>query len=59
MYKTPVTNNEPTIFSNTISKSRISSLCNDRNNPFHFACRKWYLYNNPQCLYGIITPIQT
>ena len=23
--------------------------CNDLNNPFHFACRRWYLYNNPQC----------
>ena len=23
--------------------------CNDRRIPFHFACRKWYLYNNPQC----------
>ena len=23
--------------------------CNDRNNPFHFACRQWYSYNNPHC----------
>ena len=23
--------------------------CNDRYNPFHFACRKWYLHNNPPC----------
>ena len=22
--------------------------CNDRRNPFHFACRQWYSYNNPQ-----------
>ena len=22
--------------------------CIDKNNPFHFACRKWYLFNNPQ-----------
>ena len=22
--------------------------CNDRRKPFHFACRKWYLYNSPQ-----------
>ena len=22
--------------------------CNDRNIPFHFACRKWYFFNNPQ-----------
>ena len=21
--------------------------CNDRGNLFHFACRRWYLYNNP------------
>ena len=21
----------------------------DRNNPFHFACHKGCLYNNPQC----------
>ena len=27
----------------------IETFCNDRRNPFHFACRKWYLYNNPQC----------
>ena len=25
--------------------------CNDLNNPFHFACHQWYLYNNP----GILT----
>ena len=23
--------------------------CNDLNNPFHFACRKYCLYNNPHC----------
>ena len=22
--------------------------CNVRNNPFHSACRRWYLYKNPQ-----------
>ena len=27
----------------------IQTHCNNRNNPFHFACRKWYLYNKPQC----------
>ena len=27
----------------------IPTHCNDRRNPSHFACRKWYLYNNPQC----------
>ena len=26
----------------------IQTHCNDRNNPFHLACRKWYLYNIPQ-----------
>ena len=34
-----------------ISQNRdyIQTHCNDRRNPFHFACRQWYLYNNPQC----------
>ena len=26
----------------------IQTHCNDRRNTFHFACRQWYLYNNPQ-----------
>ena len=26
----------------------IQTFGNDRRNPFHFACRQWYLYNNPQ-----------
>ena len=30
------------------NKEYIENFCNDLNNPFHFACRKWYLYNNPQ-----------
>ena len=30
-------------------KEFIENLCNDLNIPFHFACRQWYLYNNPQC----------
>ena len=31
----------------------VQTHCSDRKNPFHFACRKWflYLYNIPQCLY--------
>ena len=29
----------------------IQTYCNDRRNPFHFACRQWYSYNNP----GILT----
>ena len=35
-----------------ISKNRdyIQTFCNDRRNPFNFACRQWYLYNNPQCI---------
>ena len=33
-----------------ISQNRdyIQTHCNDRRNTFHFACRQWYLYNNPQ-----------
>ena len=27
----------------------VQTHCNDRRNLFHFAVRKWYLYNNPQC----------
>ena len=36
-----------------ISKNHdyIQTHCNDRRNPFHFACRQWYSYNNP----GIVT----
>ena len=26
----------------------VQTHCNNLNNPFHFACRKRYLYNNPQ-----------
>ena len=36
----------------------IQTHCNDRRDPFHFACRKWYLYNNQQCCYSITTPFQ-
>ena len=38
-----------------ISQNRdyIQTYCNDRRNPFHFACRQWYSYNNP----GILTSI--
>ena len=25
----------------------IQTYCNDRRNPFHFAIRQWYSYNNP------------
>ena len=27
------------------SKKNIENFCNDINNPFHFACRNWYLDN--------------
>ena len=29
------------------NKDNVKRFCNDRRNPFHFTCRKWYLYNNP------------
>ena len=28
----------------------IQTHCNDRRNPFHFACRQWFSYNNPQIM---------
>ena len=33
-----------------ISRNRdyIQTFCNDRRNLFHFACRQWYSYDNPQ-----------
>ena len=27
------------------NKEYIENFCNDLNNPFHFACRKWFLDN--------------
>ena len=35
-----------------ISKNRnyIQTYCNDRRNSFHFACRQWFSYNNPQTM---------
>ena len=40
-------------FFKILSRKRdyIQTHCNDRRNPFHFACRQWYSYNNP----GILT----
>ena len=29
------------------NRDYIQTYCNDRRNPFHFACRQWYSYNNP------------
>ena len=39
------------LFLNKISQNcnYILYHCNDCRNQFHFACRQWYLYNNPQC----------
>ena len=38
-------------FFRKLSQNRdyIQTHCNDRRNPFPFACRQWYLYKNPQC----------
>ena len=33
------------------NRDYIQTHCNNRRNPFHFACRQWYSYNNP----GIVT----
>ena len=27
----------------------VENFCNDMETSFHSTCRKWYLYNNPQC----------
>ena len=27
----------------------VQTHCIDRNDPFHFACRKWFIFNTPQC----------
>ena len=40
------------------NRDYVQTHCNDRNDTFHFACRKWYLYKNPRCLYSIITRIR-
>ena len=31
----------------TQNREYIQTFCNDRRNPFHFACRQWYSYNIP------------
>ena len=33
------------------NRDYIQTHCNDVHNPFHFACRQWFSYNNP----GILT----
>ena len=39
-------------FFKMLSRNRdcINTHCNDLNNPFHFACRQWYFYNNQSIL---------
>ena len=38
-------------FYRKLSRNRdfVQTHCNNLNTPFHFACRKKYSYNNPQC----------
>ena len=40
------------LFFRRIAQNRdyIQTHSNDINNPFHFACRQWYSYNNPSLL---------
>ena len=35
------------ILKKTHNRDYIQTYCNDRRNPFHFACRQWYSYINP------------
>ena len=39
------------LFFRRISQNREfnQTHCNDRRNPFHFACRQWYSHNIPYC----------
>ena len=32
------------------NRDYIQTHCNDRRNPYHFACRQWFSYNNPQIM---------
>ena len=40
------------LFFRRIAKNRdyIETYCNDVRNPFHYACQRWYSYNNPDIL---------
>ena len=40
------------LFPRRIAQNRdyIQTFCNDRRNPFHFACRQWYSHNSPQIM---------
>ena len=40
------------------NREYIQIFCNDRRNPFLFACRQWYLYNNPRGFCSILTFIR-
>ena len=31
------------------NRGYIQTYCTNRRSSFHFACRQWYSYNNPQC----------
>ena len=33
------------------SSDYIQTHCNNHRKTFHFACRQWYLYNNPRYTY--------
>ena len=37
------------LLQNSQNPDNFETFCNDRRNPFHFACGQWYLCNNPQC----------
>ena len=37
------------LLKNSQNRDYLQTHCNDRRNPFQFACRRWYSYNNPQC----------
>ena len=44
----PITHQQ---FFGKLSQNRdyVQTHCSDLNIAFHFACHKWYLYDNPQC----------
>ena len=35
---------------NSQNRDYIQTHCNNRRNPFHFALRQWFSYNNPQIM---------
>ena len=40
------------------NRAYVQTHCSDRRNPFHFACRRWYSYNNPHICYILLTCTQ-